>query len=138
VGATRAVPTGVGPLVDVAVLPDPGEDLLDAELVAGVRGPDEEVVGRVEAGRERPEAFGVAIGQLLGTHAELLGSHRDRLAVLVGPSQEEDLLPALAHVPGEDVRGDRRVRVAEVGRRVDVVDRRGYVEGHPIYSVNPR
>ena len=37
-------------------------------------------------------------------------------------------VPALALVAGQDVRADRRVRVAEVGRRVDVVDRRGDVE----------
>ena len=57
-----------------------------------------------------------------------LGRLRDRLAVLVGAGEEEDVLAALAHVPGEDVGGDRRVRVAEVGLGVDVVDRGGDVE----------
>ena len=66
----------------------------------------------------------------LGRHALALGRLGDRLAVLVGAGQEEDLLAALAHVAGEDVGADRRVRVAEMGRRVDVVDRGGDVVGH--------
>ena len=59
-----------------------------------------------------------------------LGRLRDRLAVLVGAGQEEDVLAALAHVAGEDVGRDRRVRVPEVRLGVDVVDRRRDVEGH--------
>ena len=54
----------------------------------------------------------------------------DRLAVLVGAGEEEDVLAALAHVPGEHVGRHRRVGVAEVGLRVDVVDRGGDVVGH--------
>ena len=73
---------------------------------------------------------GVAVGELLRRDALALGGQRDRLAVLVGAGEEEHVLPALAHVPGEDVGADRRVRVPEVRRRVDVVDRRRDVEGH--------
>ena len=54
----------------------------------------------------------------------------DRLAVLVGAREEEDVLPALAHVAGQHVRRDRRVRVAEMRLRVHVVDRRRDVVGH--------
>src|SRR5207248_6567579 len=53
------------------------------------------------------------------------------LAVLVGPGEEEDILPALAHVPRQDVRRDRRVRVPEMRLGVHVVDRCGDVVGHP-------
>ena len=59
-----------------------------------------------------------------------MGGIGDRLAVLVGAGQEEDVLTALAVVAGEDVGGDRRVGVAQVGGRVYVVDGGGYVEGH--------
>ena len=61
-----------------------------------------------------------------------LGGVGDRLAVLVGAGEEEHVLAALAHVAREHVGGDRRVRVAEVRLRVDVVDRRGDVEGHAV------
>ena len=43
-----------------------------------------------------------------------LGRLGDRLAVLVGAGEEEHVLAALAHVPGEDVGADRGVRVPEV------------------------
>ena len=99
-------------------------------VVARVGGADEEVVGDVDARQQRLEALGVAVGELLRRDALALGRLRDRLAVLVGAGEEEHLLAALAHVPGEDVGADRRVRVAEVRRRVDVVDRGGDVEGH--------
>ena len=72
----------------------------------------------------------VAVGQLLRRDALALGRLRDRLAVLVGAGQEEHVLAALAHVAGEDVGRDRRVRVAEVRLGVDVVDRRGDVVAH--------
>src|ERR1700691_1754778 len=52
-----------------------------------------------------------------------------RLAVLVRPRQKEYVLAALAMVARQHVGGDRRVRMTQVGRRVDVVDRGGYVEG---------
>ena len=58
-----------------------------------------------------------------GVTPSLSAARRDRLAVLVGAREEEHVLPALAVVAGEDVRPDRRVRVAQVRRRVDVVDR---------------
>ena len=80
--------------------------------------------------RERLEALGVAVGELLRLDAERVRGVGDRLAVLVGARQEEHLLAALAVVAGHHVGGDRRVRVPEMGRRVDVVDRGGDVEGH--------
>ena len=99
-------------------------------LVARVGGADEVVVGDVDARHQRLEALGVAVGELLRRDALALGRLRHRLAVLVGAGEEEDLLAALAHVAGEDVGADRRVRVPEVRRGVDVEDRRGDVVGH--------
>ena len=46
-----------------------------------------------------------------------LGREPDRLAVLVGAGEKEHVLAALAVVAGEDVGGDRRVRVPEMGLR---------------------
>ena len=81
-------------------------------------------------GISSPEPLRVAVGELARLDALALGRLRDRLAVLVGAGQEEHVLAALAHVAGEDVGADRRVRVAEVGLGVDVVDRRGDVVAH--------
>ena len=72
----------------------------------------------------------VAVGQLLRRDPLALGRRLDRLAVLVGAGEEEDVLAALAHVAGEDVGRHRRVGVAEVGLGVDVVDRGGDVVRH--------
>ncbi len=65
-----------------------------------------------------------------GLDAERVRGVGDRLAVLVGAGQEEHVLAALAVVARHHVGGDRRVGVAQVRGRVDVVDRRGHVEGH--------
>ena len=130
VRAARAVPALVDALVDVPVVVHGLHDLLDAALVARVGGPDEVVVGDVDARHQRLEALGVAVGELLRRDALALGRLRHRLAVLVGAGEEEHLLAALAHVAGEDVGADRGVRVPEVGRGVDVEDRRGDVVGH--------
>ena len=130
VGATRAIPALVQALAGISVVVNPLHDLADRRVMLGIRGPDEEVVGGVDLRHQRLEALGVAVGELGRRDALALGGVDDRLAVLVGPGQEEDVLAPLAHVAGEDVGRDRRVRVAEMGLGVDVVDRRRYVEGH--------
>src|SRR5439155_22389748 len=130
VRAARAVPALVRALVDVAVVLHAREDLLHAALVPLIGRADEEVVGDLEQGHERLEALRVAVGEPLRRDALPLGGQRHGLAVLVGARQEEHLLPALAHVAREDVAADRRVRVPEMRRGVDVVDRRGDVERH--------
>ena len=58
------------------------------------------------------------------------GRDLDRLAVLVGPGEEENVLSALAHMAGKHVGGQGRIGVAQVRLGVDVVDRRGDVIGH--------
>ncbi len=75
---------------------------------------DEEVVARLELRRQRLEALGVAVGQLLRLDAERVRGVGHRLAVLVGAGQEEHLLAALAVVARQHVGGDRRVRVPQV------------------------
>ena len=112
VGAARAVPALVEALVGVAVVVDALEDLLHARLVLLVGGADEEVVGDVQPRHQRLEALGVAVGELLGLEPLRARGVGDRLAVLVGAGEEEHVLAALAHVAGEHVGGDRRVRVA--------------------------
>jgi hypothetical protein len=98
--------------------------------MAWVRGADEEVVGGVDPRGQREEPLRVAVRQLARGNALAVRGLGHRLAVLVGAREEEDLVPALAHVPRQDVRRDRGVRVAEVRLGVHVVDRRGDVVGH--------
>ena len=93
----------------------PREHLLHHRHVLGVGRADEEVVARLEQRRERLEALGVAVGQLLGLDPERVRRVGDRLSVLVGARQEEHVLAALAVVAGHHVGGDRRVGVPEVG-----------------------
>ena len=95
-----------------------------------VRRADEEVVRRVDPDRHLAEGRGVPVDELLEVEPRLLGDARDVRAVLVRAGQEERLLAALALVAHQDVRSDRRVRVADVRRRIDVVDRRRHVEAH--------
>jgi hypothetical protein len=49
-------------------------------------------------------------------------------AVLVGAGEEIDVVVEQAMPTGQRVGDDRRVRVADVGGIVDVIDRRGDVE----------
>ncbi len=98
--------------------------------MAGVGGANEEVGLDLEQGQEGLEARSVAIGQLSRADSLALGGQGHRLAVLVRPGQEEHVLPALAHVAGQDVRPDGGVGVPQVGGGVDVVDGGGDVEAH--------
>jgi len=97
--------------------------------VLGAVGADEEVVGSPQARGERAEALRVAVREFLRLDALRMGRIRHGLPMLVGAGEEEHRLLALAAVAREHVGGDRRVRVPQMGSRVDVVDRRGHVEG---------
>ena len=99
-------------------------------MCCGIGRADEEVVRRAELRHERLEALGVSVGQLLRLDAERVGGVGDRLAVLIGARQEEHVLAALAVMACDRVDGDRRIRVPQVRRRVDVVDRGSHIEGH--------
>ena len=106
------------------------EDLLHPDRVLLIGRADEEVVGGVQDRGQRLEFLGVPVGELAWLEPLRGGCVGDRLAVLVGPGQEEHVLAALAHVTRDHVGGDRRVRVSEVRLRVHVIDRGGDVEGH--------
>ena len=128
--AARAVEAGVDPLVDLPRVVDPLDELLNSLFVAGIGGADEEVVRGVHPRGHLLERGRVAIDELLHVQTGLFCHPRDVRPVLVGAREEEGLVPALAVVAGENVRRDRRVRVPDVGSRVDVVDGRRQVEAH--------
>ena len=91
--------------------------------------PDEVVVRDVQhrqRGRET-SATSRSANAGVGTPG-LPGRPLDFLAVLVGPGQEEHVVAHQAVRARDRVGHHRRVRVAEVRLRVDVVDRRGDVE----------
>ena len=146
--AADAVEARVDVLVDVvaAVVPDPLQEVLHEPLVPVVARPDEEVVGDVEAGGERPPRLDDAVDVLLRGEALLRGDPRDLRRVLVHAGEEERLTSALPLMASEHVRGHGRVGVADVRRRVDVVDRRGDVVrlhpcrfyGRPVVPPPPR
>ena len=104
--------------------------LLDLGDVLGIGRADEEVVGGADALAHVAKARGVEVDELPRGQALALRRLSDRLAVLVGTGEEEDVLAALAVVSGEHVGGDRRVGVAEMWLGVDVVDRGGDVVAH--------
>ena len=124
--ASDAVEPGIDVLVDVVapVAPDALEELLDEALVTLVARPDEEVVRDAEAGGERPPRLDDPVGVLLRLEA-LLGRHtRDLRRMLVDAGEKERLTAPLPLVACKDVGRHRCVGVADVRRRVDVVDRR--------------
>ena len=126
-----AIETGVDVLVDVAVVVDPLDELLDEALVPLVGRADEEVVVGIDEPRQLFPGFGDLIDVGLRVEPLLLCHPVDLGAVLVRSRQEERLVAALLVMAREDVGRDRRVRVADVRRRVDVVDRCRDVEvGH--------
>jgi hypothetical protein len=128
--AAAAVETCVDAIVDLPRVVNPLQELLHQPLVALVGRADEEVVGDVDPLGHLEELGRVAVDELLRLQAGLLRHARDVRPVLVRAGQEERLLSALAVVAREDVRGDRRVGMAHVRRRVDVVNRCRDVEAH--------
>ena len=75
------------------------------------------------------EAAGDAVGERLGRDAGVGGRLLDLLAVLVGAGQEAHPAAVEPREPGDGVARQRRVGVPDVRHVVDVVDRRGDVEG---------
>ncbi len=119
---------GVGAEVDGAAAVEVGEEFLGAALVGGVGGADVAVVRQAHAVPEGAEGLRDLVGELLGRDAGGGGGALDLLAVLVGAGEEEGVVPQEAVAAGEDVGDDGGVGVADVGARVDVVDRGGDVE----------
>src|ERR1700733_2225677 len=130
VRAARAVPAFVCALVYVPVVTHTREHFLDDRFMLGIGCTDKEVVRSGEPGREGFEALSVAVSQRLRLDAKRVRRIGNGLAMLVGTSEKEHVLATLTVMASHHVRGDRRVRVSQVGSRVDVVDGGGYVEGH--------
>ena len=120
---TDAVETRVDVLVDVAVVVDPLDELLDESLVSLVGCANEEVVVGINPPRQLFPGIGDLVDVGLRVEPLLLGRPVDLGAVLVRARQEERLVAALLVMARDDVGHDRRVRVADMRRRVDVVDR---------------
>ncbi len=81
------------------------------------------------------ELDGNLIGELLRGDAGRRRATLDLLAVLVGACQEEGVVPQQAMAARDNVSRDRRIGVADVRARVDVVDRGGQIElllGHEL------
>ncbi len=127
--AADAVRPLVVPGVDVPGVLEPGQEVLDARLVATLGGADEVVVGHVE-GRQHglPVLGDQPVGPLLGGDTGRLGRAQDLLPVLVGAGEQPDALPALAVPAADRVRRHGRVGMPDVRGVVDVVDGRGDVE----------
>ena len=96
--------------------------------MTGLRRPDEVVVGDAESVPLGPEGRGVPVGEHPRGLACLLSCLGDLVAMLVGACEEVDVAAGEAPVAAHRVGDDGRVGVAEMGPRVDVVDRRGEVE----------
>ena len=131
-GVVGLAGNAVEPLVraelDVAVVVDLLQPLLRRDVVARLGGADEVVVGDAELGPRALEALARLVGHLLGRKAALLGRPLDLQAVLVGAGEEVGVVTVESVPTGQRVGDDGRVRVPDVRRVVDVVDRRGDVE----------
>ena len=119
---------GVGTEVDGVAVAEELEELLDGGFVVGVGGADVVVVGDAHAVPEGAEGGGDLVGELLGREAGSGGGALDLLAVFIGAGEEEGVVAEEAVATGDDVGRNRRVRVADVGARVDIVNRGGEVE----------
>ncbi len=132
--AARAVPAGVGALVDRRA-PERGQRALQAPpqlehaaLVALFGGADEVVVGEPVAPPQLAEVGRQAVAVLLLADAPLARDALDVLAVLVGAGQPEDVVPHELARARQGVGRHRGVGVAHVRDVVQVVDRRGVVQ----------
>ncbi|MNL67288.1 hypothetical protein D3C87_1918550 [compost metagenome] len=94
-----------------------------------VAGADEAVVGDAEGFPDFLGLGGDVVHEGLGRDAGGVRGLLDLVAVLVEAGQEEDLLAAQPVVAREGIGGDLLVGMADVGRRVAVVDGRGDVVG---------
>src|SRR5689334_772583 len=127
--AAHAVRPAIGARVDLAPVVQALDELLDRPFMAFLGGADEVVVGDKEPLPHLLPPGHDLVRPLLRGEALLLGRAGDLLPVLVGPGEEEDLLPAEAVVPGDHVARHRGVGVPDVRDVVHVIDGGGDVEG---------
>ncbi len=134
VGLARdAVQALVRPLVDVvpAVVVHGLEQRGHRGRVPRLRGPDVVVVRDLQPAPHLAPPRLHLVDERLGVLPVRPGPALDVLPVLVGPGEEQDVVAPQAVVPGDEVRGHRRVPVPDVRDVVRVVDRRRDVEGPP-------
>ena len=115
-------------LVEVPLGMELREDGLDNFLVARLRGADEVVVREAELGDEGLPAHGQLIAIGLRGFAVGLRGLLDLLPVFIETGEEEDLLAQRATAPGDDIRDDLLVGMAEVRLTVHVINRGRDVE----------
>ncbi len=125
-----AVLAGVGAFIDVAGVEAALEEPADGFVVAGFGGADEVVVLDADAVPEGAVFVGDDGGEFLGGASGGLGGALDFLAVLVGAGGEDGVVTLHAFEALDGVGREGGVGVADVGRGVDVVDRRGEVVFH--------
>ena len=120
--AGRGADRRLGGLLDhVAVAVAGTEHLLHDPVVVAGRGPREQVVRQPQTHEIGDDERVVAVGQLLGRDALLVGGHQDRGAVLVGAGDHQHVVAGHAHVAAEDVGGHAETgHVADVARAVGV------------------
>ena len=105
-------------------------ELLHAALVALLGGANVVIVGDAHPFPQSPERGRDLIRKLLRRNPGSCGGALDLLAMLVGPGKEKDVVFAEeeALTSGDHVSRDGGVSVANVGARVDVVDRGSEIE----------
>ena len=129
--AVMAVIPGVETLVHIAGLKCPAEQFLRRPCVILVNRRTDEPVRRHRDTRPGTTERGVhVIDPLAHAHSIGVGGLRDVLAVLIQTHAEEGLIPAQPVVPGNHISGNLLVGMADVWRRIRVVDRGGDVVLH--------
>ena len=136
--AGHAIGTSIGVFDDVAVVVDFAQELADRVVVALLGRANEVIVRDIEDLPGLGESSRGSVGPLPGSHLVLLRRFRHLLAMLVGTSQEKDVLPEQSVPASNGISIDGAVGVAEVRYVVDVVDRRGDVEAVHCPSVPVR
>jgi hypothetical protein len=96
-----AIPIFILTEVNISLGLNVAEDLLNGQLVALLRCPDEIGIRDVELVPERLEAFNYAIGELKGSFSLGLSRFLDFLTVLIGTGQKADLITACALVASQ-------------------------------------
>ena len=91
-------------------------------------GADEIIIGAIELNQHVAEDGRVLVGQLNRLDTFLLGSLLHLLAVFVGARQKEHILAVKPLKPRHNIRGDRRVGVADMRNPVGIENRGGDVK----------
>lgn len=104
------------------------DEFLDCLAVLRVGGADEEIIGSVDPFRESPEFLNHLIGMLERRDSTLACCPGGRVAVFIGSCKKKYLVSELAMIPGEYIRGNRGVSMADMWNIIDVVNGGGYVK----------